>query len=450
MQRKILKELIKWKNKADRLPLVVTGARQVGKTYILKEFGQNNYENVVYLSFDAKNSDFSTLLANTTNPKEIISFLSLQSNTTILPEKTLIIFDEIQEEPSAFTLLKYFAEDAPEYHIAVAGSLLGVALHSGTSFPVGKVTYLNLDPLDFEEFLWALGKENITNHLKNNIDKANDFNVELKNDLYQYLAIGGMPKAVKKWVDDKDIEAVEKILEDILLDYQNDFSKHTDNATAEKIRYIWQSIPAQFAKENHKFIYGIAKDGARARELEFAIQWLVDAGLVRKVNVTSSGDKLPLIAYQDQKIFKLYLLDVGLLRKLAKLDPSVVINDESVFNQFGGAFAEQYVLQQIQKNDFRDNIYYWTGSIGDSDDQLERKSKSEVDFTTAFKMHIVPIEVKSGTNVYAKSLHVYRNKYNPKLAIRFSLLPREYNNQLLNMPLYESFLFEDFLKKYLG
>jgi predicted AAA+ superfamily ATPase len=450
MKRKMLTELIKWKNSQDRKPLLLQGARQVGKTYLLKQFGAEYYQDTIYINFENPDSDVVELFAGQISPTRIIEFLSLKYAKTIEAANTLIIFDEVQELPRALTSLKYFQEDAPAYHVIASGSLLGVGLHAGTSFPVGKVNYLRLQPLDFEEYLWAMGKADKVQYITDNPeDQQITFNDELKDDLYQYLALGGMPEAVQAWVTKKDFAVSQKILSAIVTDYQNDFSKYTSNLVAEKIKHVWQSIPAQFAKENHKFVYGVARPGARARDLELAIQWLIDAGLIRKVNLNVVGDKLPFLSYQDTQVFKLYLLDVGLLRVLAKLPPSAIIGGENIFHQFGGAFAEQYVLQQLQFGNENNDVCYWTGVTINRENQVKRKTQSEVDFLVAVDEHIVPIEVKSGTNVKAKSLKVFRDKYHPALVVRFSLLPVSYNQGHLNIPLYKPWLFTKLVSKYL-
>ena len=313
-------------------------------------------------------------------------------------------------------------------------------MHKNVSFPVGMVDMFQLDPLDFEEFLWAQDLKRISEHLRQQLVSPKvSFASELKDAYREYLAVGGMPEAVQSWVAAGNIKKVNQILSNILSTYANDFGKHADPAMSEKIKYVWNSLPSQFAKPNHKFMYGVVRPGARAREYELAIQWLVDAGLVRKVYLTSSGNKISLKMYQDLKSFKLYAVDIGVLRTLAELDPAAIIGDEEIFSQSGGAFAEQYVLQQLNALGKKD-LYYWVG--GDTSDKGV-KSQSEIDFvTTLGGKYIVPIEVKSGQNVYAKSLKLFRNKYQPKLAVRFSLLAREYNNGLLNIPLYESFLFK--------
>jgi len=369
----------------------------------------------------------------------------LKYNVSVNPENTLIIFDEIQELPRALTSLKYFAEDAPEYHIAATGSLLGIALHSGTSFPVGKVDRLRLYPMDLEEFYWAFGMQNQTQEAHEAIENlrrpliASDF----KDVFQQYLAVGGMPAAVGEWVESKNINRVELILKNILADYKDDFSKHTTNAESRKIANLWRTVPQQFAKENHKFTYKIVEPSARGRDYAFALDWLLDAGLIYKVNLTAHGDKMPLSFYADNADFKVYTLDVGLLRQLAGLPVSIVIGDNNIWSNFGGAFAEQFVLQQLRSLGF-DEAYYWAGNAGNP---TQPKGKSELDFVVSTNNTIIPIEVKSGEQVKGQSLRVFRNKYRPDLSIRFSLKGLEYNDGLLNIPLYYSFLFNDLIAK---
>ena len=327
MYRKIMSDLKKWKVKKDRLPLILKGARQVGKTWILQEFGKECFEDVLYINFENENN-ISDLFEGNIEPKRIIEFLSAVHHKKIEPEKTLIIFDEIQELPRALTSLKYFAEQAPEYAVCCAGSLLGVFLHDEVSFPVGKVDFLELQPLDFEEFLMANKEEELIKLIqKNNMKKIPDIITEkLKDYLKKFFVIGGMPRAVKTWLDEKDFEKVEIVQKGILEAYIRDFSKHTDNNTATKIEYVWRSIPSQLAKENRKFIYGVIKEGARAREYENAINWLKDTGLIRIVNRVKCGNKQPLKAYEDLKAFKIYLLDIGLLRVLCELDYETIIS----------------------------------------------------------------------------------------------------------------------------
>lgn len=382
----------------------------------------------MYVNFDRLDPDIAELFSGAIEPRRIIDFLAIKYSVAVEPAETLIIFDEIQELPRALASLKYFSEDAPEYHVVAAGSLLGVSLHSGTSFPVGKVDFLRLEPLSLEEFAIAHGLEKKIAYTRQDIEKNKSFTDELTDIFRQYLVVGGMPEAVLEWLDTKDMRRVDAVLQNILNSYGNDFSKYTDPTQSERIRHIWQSIPSQFAKESRRFMYGVAKPGARAREYELSIGWLVDAGLVRKVYAVSRGDELPLAAYKDIQSFKLYLLDVGLLRVHAGLSSGDLIGLDDIFGQFGGLFAEQFVLQQLAEH----TLYYWTSG-----------AQSEVDFVIQTGGKIVPIEVKSGENVKAKSLRVYRDRYGPELAIRFSMKPVEHNEGLTNIPLYGAWLFND-------
>jgi len=444
MQRKLLEQLSEWKSSQKRLPLLLEGARQVGKTYLLETlFGKEYYHNVIRVNFEKADSELLALFEGNIEPQRIINYLSLKFNTPINQNDTLIIFDEIQESPRALTSLKYFAEDAPEYHIAATGSLLGIALHCGTSFPVGKVARLRLFPLDLEEFYWAFDKQNQTTEAHKAIENLRNPLIEndFKDLFRQYLAIGGMPAVVKEWVESKNISKVEMILKNILADYKDDFSKHTTNAESRKIGNLWRSVPQQFAKENHKFKYKIVEPSARGRDYAFALDWLLDAGLIYKINLVVHGNKLPLSFYADNSDFKIYSLDVGLLRQLAGLPVSVVIGDDNIWSNFGGAFAENFVLQQLRSLGF-DEAYYWASN---ADNPKQPKGKSELDFVVSTDNSIYPIEVKSGEEVKGKSLRVFRNKYNSELSIRFSLKGLEYNEGLLNVPLYYSFLFNDLL-----
>jgi predicted AAA+ superfamily ATPase len=443
MERKLLKKLKEWQKKPGRKPLVLEGARQVGKTYLLQRFGENCFKNVVYINLELPDSDIDEMLSDSLDPQKIVDKLSLKYNTKIYPNETLIIFDEVQEKPIVLTLLKYFAEKAPEYCVAVAGSLLGIAIHQGSSFPVGKVDRLHLYPLDFEEFCFAMGLKPQIKAIRQAINAGERpiFTSDFRDAFWQYLTIGGMPAAVFEWLNSKNINTVELILENILADYKADFGKHASAADAQKIAAVWDSVPAQFAKDNHKFTYKAVNQTARGRDFEFAFSWLESAGLVYKVSLVPAGDKLPLKAYANQKDFKVYVLDVGLLRVLSRLPSSVVIGEDDVWSQFGGVFAEQFVLQQIIAETKR-SVYYW---VGGSDNESSPKTRSEVDFVTSRAERIIPIEVKSGTNVKAKSLKIYRGKYQPALSIRFSLLDLDYNEGLLNIPLYYSFLFNELL-----
>lgn len=426
MYRKLIEQLKGWKDKKDRLPLILKGARQVGKTWLLQEFGKECFEDVLYINFENE-SNVSSLFEGTLEPNRIIEFLGAVHHKKIEPEKTLIIFDEIQEFPRALTALKYFAEQTPEYAICCAGSLLGVFLHDSVSFPVGKVEFLELNPLTFEEFLLANNENSLIEVInKNGLQELPEIiTSKLQDYLKKYFAIGGMPGAVNKWITTKDFEEVEKVQRGILDSYTRDFSKHTDKNTATKIKYIWESIPSQLAKENRKFVYGVIRDGARAREYEDAINWLQDTGLIRKVYRVKRGDKLPLKAYEDLKAFKIYLLDVGLLRVMCELSYETIINGNEIYNEFKGLLTEQFVLQELAAFDKIKSIYYWTN-----------ESLSEVDFVFNYKNLIIPVEAKSGINVRARSLKNFMQEYNTELALRFSLLNLVENDKILNIPLY--------------
>ena len=435
MKRQLYSKLLQWKNAKERKPLLLTGARQVGKTYLLKEFGSTEFKKTVYLNLDADKEQYRSIFESSITPAEIIARLETLLNTKITPDDTLLIFDEIQEIPRALTALKYFCENAPEYYVAASGSLLGVALHEGTSFPVGKVDTLELAPLSFTEFLIATDNERFLRV----VDSPSDltlFHDKLAALFREYLVIGGMPEVVKNWLKNHDYEEVDKIQNAILLAYLNDISKHTDATVTMRIRQVWNSLPAQFAKRNEKFMFNVIREGARAREYELAVQWLVDCKIVRKVERVKTGGKLPLKAYTDQAAFKLYFLDVGLFRHLAGVSSQMIIGEESLFSEFNGFFAEQFVLQQLAENY---QLYYWASDSG-----------AEVDFVTEIHDKIIPIEVKSGTNVKAKSLRVFRDSYHPKLSVRFSLLPLKYDAGLLNLPIFTAGLSDEYFKKYLS
>ena len=437
MYRKIIEDLKKWKNKKDRLPLILRGARQVGKTWILQEFGKECFDDVLYINFENAGS-IADLFEENIKPKRIIEYLSAYHHKKIEPQKTLIIFDEIQEFPRALTALKYFAEETPEYAICCAGSLLGVFLHDKVSFPVGKVDFLELQPLDFEEFLIANDEIPLINIIKENkLEQLPSLITDkLKDYLKKYFVIGGMPKAIKTWIEEKDFEFVESVQRGILEAYERDFSKHADKNTATKIRYVWNSIPSQLAKENRKFIYGVVRDGARAREYENSINWLKDTGLIRIVNRVKCGDKQPLKAYEDLKAFKIYLLDIGLLRVLCELPYETIIEKDAIYNEFNGLLTEQFVLQELENIKKINTIYYWTNEF-----------QSEVDFVFSYKNLILPVEAKAGINVKAQSLKVYMKEYNPKFAIRYSLLNIKFDNNILNIPLYAIWNTENYIKE---
>lgn len=434
MKRKLYEDLKKWKADTQRKPLLLMGARQVGKTFLLKEFGKTEFDEVVYLDLDAEREVLEPIFAGSISPSEIIARIEAMKSVKIVPEKTVIIFDEIQEIPRALTALKYFYEEAPEYYVAASGSLLGIALHPGTSFPVGKVDMLRLGPMDFEEFILATGNERYLDFVDNE-DDLRIFADKYMMLFREYLIVGGMPEAVDAWVKNRDYPEVSKILNAILLAYFNDISKHTNTMTATRIHEVWSTLPAQFAKRNEKFMFSLIKGGARAREYEMAVQWLIDCDIVRKVERLSSGAKLPLKAYADYNAFKLYFLDVGLFRKLAGVSSESILDNEAVFREFNGLFAEQFVLQQMAS---RWPMYYWSSG-----------ATAEVDFVTEINGEVVPIEVKSGLNVKAKSLQSFRDKYRPKLAVRFSLRPVEYNDGLLNLPIYLAGMSDSWIKRFM-
>ena len=423
MKRFILEELVKWKESKNRKPLILKGARQVGKTYILKEFGNMYYESVAYFNFD-HDKDLYNLFENTKSPNRIIEQLSFIYGKAILKEKTLIIFDEIQECPNALNSLKYFNEEANEYHIVCAGSLLGIKL-SHTSFPVGKVDFLNMYPMTFSEFLIATENENLVKYLNsiNNINNIPDiFFNQLEEKLKMYFIIGGMPEVVNSWVIEKDIEKVTKIQDNILIAYESDFAKHTENSEANKISLIWNSIISQLAKENKKFLYQTVKEGARAREYENALNWLNDANLIYKIYNVNKTD-FPLKAYYDLSSFKIYINDIGLLRKMANLDSDIIIKKNKLFEEFKGAFTENYVLNTLVYV-FNTVPNYFTFD------------RHEIDFIIQYKNNIIPIEVKSNVSTNNLSLTRYNEKFNNDLSIRFSMNNLSKNGKIINIPLF--------------
>lgn len=437
MERTLIEELHNWKDKSDRKPLILRGARQVGKTWLLKDFGKRFFKEVCYINFEQKDV-LGAIFEGTLSPKRIIEQLSVYSGKKILPENTLIIFDEVQEMPRALTSLKYFAEEAPEYAICCAGSLLGVALHEGTSFPVGKVEFLDLYPLSFREFLLANGEEMLLDYiLKDGNRELAAFTERLTDYLKKYLVIGGMPSAILKWLDTHDFFEVDDVQKQLVAAYENDFSKHAPRQMIEKIRYIWDSIPSQLAKENRKFVYGLVREGARAREYEDSLMWLSDAGeIIRTYNI--SKPDIPIKAYANLKSFKVFLLDVGLLRCLSGVSPKVILEGSRIFEEFKGALTEQYVCQELQLHKRLQTNFYWTSS-----------SSAEVDFLISDGMEVFPLECKAGLTMNAKSLKVYRQKYKPKLSLRTSLLPYSRNEEegIVNIPLYMLFALHDELTK---
>lgn len=424
MKRKLLKDLIEWKNNKNHKPLIIEGARQVGKTWLMKEFGATQYEKVAYINFD-RNEKMCEVFNADLDTERLLTAIGLDVGFKITPEDTLIIFDEIQECPRAITSLKYFNEDAPNYDIVAAGSLLGVAHHSGTGFPVGKVEFLKLYPLSFTEFLDAMGKEQYVELIeKQDFQMIKLFNTKFEDLLKQYSYIGGMPEVVQDFVNNKDFNKVRTIQKRILSAYEKDFSKHIPSNTVEKVRMLWNSIPAQLAKENKKFIYGAIKKGSRAKEFEIALTWLKDAGLIYQIHkITKPG--LPIGAYEDLDSFKLFLLDVGLLGALVNLDAKTILDKYEIFQEFKGAIAEQYVLQQFKT--IKDlPIYYWSNET----------SRAEIDFVIQIDSDVVPVEVKATTNLQAKSLKVYMEKFKPNYAIRTSMADYKTTDNLIDLPLY--------------
>jgi predicted AAA+ superfamily ATPase len=424
-QRAILTQLVSWKNAKNRKPLILMGARQVGKTSILKILGETHYENVAYFNFE-KNTDIKSFFQETKDVEKIVKNLSLLNGQPILPEKTLVIFDEIQECRDALNTLKYFQEDIPEYHVACAGSLLGITLGQDGSFPVGKVNFLEMYPLTFSEYLrgispkWFEILESVANNNTINAFPEAFFN-PLLDYFRQYFISGGMPEAAKIWSETQNIEEVETVLKEILNSYRLDFSKHANAVMVMRINHIWDSLPSQLARENKKFLYQAIKSGARAREYEEALTWLIQAGIVQKISKISKPG-IPLKSYVDLSAFKLYLLDVGLLRVHSGLDYQIFAKGNQVFTEFKGALTENYISQAIS-NMFAP--YYYTS-----------EGIAEIDFLIETNGEILPIEVKSDINIKSKSLTYYSKKFDPKLKIRFSSKNLEYRDGMINIPLF--------------
>ncbi|MDY4011785.1 MAG: ATP-binding protein [Fusobacterium gastrosuis] len=441
MERFILNNLIEWKNSKYRKPLILKGVRQVGKTWILKEFGKNYYKNFVYFNFD-ENIEYLQFFQTTKDPRRILQNLMLISGEKIEAENTLVIFDEIQDAPEVINSLKYFYENIPEIHIACAGSLLGIALAKPSSFPVGKVDFLSINPMTFSEFLIANGDQNLKSYLDSidSIENIPDaFFNPLCEKLKMYYLTGGMPEAVYIWTHERNTELMLKSLNNIIEAYEKDFAKHPNIKEFPKISMIWKSIPSQLSRENKKFIYKVVKEGARAREYEDALQWLVDANLVNKI-YRSSAPKLPLSAYDDLSAFKIYLVDVGLLNRLSLLSPSAFAEGNRLFTEFKGALTENYILESLE-NQFETKARYWTDNI------------YEVDFLIQHENQVIPIEVKAGINLKSRSLKKFTENYKDevKLKIRFSLDNLKLDDNILNIPIfmadYTKYLISLVLKK---
>ena len=423
MERSIYSSLKKWKESPTRKPLILQGARQVGKTYILKEFGAREYSEVVYINCD-DNNDMQNMFVDY-DVDRIIRSLSAISGVSIKPSTTLLILDEIQEVERGLASLKYFCEKAPEYHVAVAGSLLGITLHEGTSFPVGKVDMLYMYPMDFEEFLLAMGKEQLVELLRSNSWSAlTPLRGMLTELLRQYYFVGGMPEAVKAYVERGDIWEVRSIHSKIIDAYRNDMSKHAPKQQVQRINMVWNSIPSQLARDNKKFIYGALRKGARANDFEIAIQWLVDSGLVHKVHRISKP-VVPLKFYEDMSSFKLFLLDCGLLGALSETPPEQILIGDNVFEEYKGAFTENYVLQQL-KSLPRTFVYYYSND----------NSTLEIDFVVQHDAHVIPIEVKAEENLRAKSLRQFVTDNHGLHGVRFSMSDYREQDWLTNVPLW--------------
>ncbi|RFD75615.1 ATPase [Gardnerella vaginalis] len=428
MKRLIMSKLLAWKNSPYRKPLILKGVRQVGKTWILKEFGKLYYKNIAYFNFD-ENKEYKQFFETTKNVERILQNLMLASGQKIEPENTLIIFDEVQDCPEVINSMKYFCENAPQYHVACAGSLLGITLAKPSSFPVGKVNFMQINPMTFTEFLLANGDENLAKYIEQ-IDKIEPIPDAFFNPLYDklkmYYVTGGMPESVLMWTKARDVNAMQETLFEIITAYERDFAKHPNVSEFPKISMIWNSIPSQLARENKKFLYKVVKNGARAREYEDALQWLVSAQLVYKI-YRSTAPSLPIAAYDDVSAFKIYLADVGLLRRLAQLAPTAFSEGNRLFTEFKGALTENYVLQALLTQ-FEVMPRYWS----------QTNPPYEVDFLIQRENDIFPVEVKSEANINSRSLKKFKELFSnqTKLRIRFSLNNLKLDDDMLNIPLF--------------
>ena len=424
MERYAIHTLKNWKKKKGRKPLLIRGPRQAGKTWLMKEFGEAEYKQTAYVNFESSKL-LKTLFLDGYDIQRIITALQIETGIQINPENTLIIFDEIQEAEGAITSLKYFCENAPEYHVISAGSLLGIALHRQVSFPVGKVEFLDLSPMSYSEFLLAMDQKPLLDLLESR-DWAliKSFKEKYIHFLRQYYYVGGMPEAVFSFSQQNDFLEVREIQKRILMAYEHDFSKHAPNEIVPRIRMLWNSIPAQLAKENKKFIYNAVKTGSRAKDYELALSWLIDCGLIHKV-CRASKPGIPLKAYEDPGAFKLFLADVGLLGAMGNIDARTIISGNEIFEEFKGALTEQYVMQQmVTLPDIA--IYYWTADRADS----------EIDFLVQYSGKVIPMEVKTEENLQAKSLKAFYQRYSPAKAIRTSMSDFREESWMTNLPLY--------------
>lgn len=428
MYRQKIEDLKAWQKSPHRKPLIVRGARQVGKTELIREFGRTQYRQTAYVNLD-NNSRMAALFDGDFDVNRLIQGLKAETNVDIEPDSTLIVLDEIQEVPKALTALKYFCENAPQYHIVVAGSLLGVATHQGVSFPVGKVDYLELAPLSFREFLLALGEKHLVEMITSPLvdqELLASFHDRLIDYIKAYCYVGGMPEVVASYAEQRSWNEVRRIQNNILFDYANDFSKHTPEASfARRIEQVWRIVPSQLAKENAKFVFGMIRAGARAKEYELALAWLEEAGLVRRIN-RLEAPRIPIMSYANASAFKLYHLDVGLLAAMVRLDERVLLEGNQVFTEFRGSLAEQLALQELQVDGGLD-VCYWA---------MDGQSRAEVEFIVQTGSQIVPVEVKSEINLRAKSLAVYMNKYQPRLTVRSSVANYKKTDNLYDVPFY--------------
>lgn len=422
MNRHPIKELIRWKEARRRKPLIIEGARQVGKTWLVKEFARKYYDNIAYINFEEQ-IYMRNLFETDFDVRRIIPAIDAATHQTCKPGKTLIFLDEIQEAANGITALKYFYENAPEYHIIAAGSLLGLELHKQTSFPVGKVQFMTLYPMSFLEFLDALGENALTGFIENkDWDNINLFSAKLKDLLKQYYYVGGMPEAVLAFSETRDWREVREIQNEILESYDRDFSKHAPEDIVPRIRQLWNSLPAQLSKENRKFLYGVVREGARAREYEIALQWLFDGGMIHRVS-NVSAPRLPLKSYEDKAFFKIFAVDIGLLGAMCGLDPDTIVKGNNIFTEFKGALTEQYVLQQLK---LKHDPYYWS----------KPNARQEIDFLLQIGSEIVPIEVKAEENLKAKSLRQFVLDNKPDTAYRTSMSNFREEEWMTNLPLY--------------
>lgn len=444
MERKSIEYLIKWKNKTNRKPLLVTGVRQCGKTYLIRKFGEKEFSETAYFNLDG-NDGIKSIFEYDFDVYRIIDELgSMIYGKTIIPGKTLVIFDEIQDCPRAIQALKYFCENMPELHIIAAGSLLGVALRKeGISFPVGKVDRMEMYPMSFEEFVIADGGEKYINGVRKlsfEREISELYTVPLEKYLKNYYIVGGMPEAVQAWINTHDYKEVDEVQERILRDYSDDFGKHTTPETATKVKLIWDAIPTQIARDNNKFIFSHVKQGARSKDLEDALEWIVNAGIAYKLNLVPTPE-IPLSGMADHTYFKVYMADVGLLRKKSNINYRTILEGDAAYIYFKGALTENYVMTQLKAMDI--GAYFW-----------RTKADAEIDFITDYEGILIPIEVKAADNTKAKSLHLFCNRYEPKLAFKTSLKNvgdnMDKTTHVWCIPLYTLFKFKEYVFHEMG